>query len=162
MTATGEKRIAVFGWFRKRVTTGIPTLPDTVRWYMDALEPHLTETLVKNHFHQVTWFNLLQSDGKTMDFYALEFLTTTAQAVTGSISPDNAGNRAALIWAVGTRNWYVDRCIPVAQRGADITCAPSSFTSSYCADRATLKSLDEGFSIYRGSHASTFLRSDSG
>jgi hypothetical protein len=59
-------------------------VPEAARWYLAALQPHLEESFVRHHFHQVTWLSSVDSGGKSTDFYVLEF---------------HASTRAALIWA---------------------------------------------------------------
>ena len=95
---------------------------------MEALRPYLDGSFVRHHFHQVTWFSFIEPDGKSRDFYALEF---------------RAGNRAVLVWAEAHDRWYVGRYIPLAHEGADLSCSPSYLTATYWKECVALSSLAE-------------------
>jgi hypothetical protein len=122
-------------------------VPEAVRWYMDALRPHLGHTFVRQHFHQVTWLSFAAPGGEPVDFYALEF---------------RAGGRASLIWSEAPDRWCIGRYIPLAHPDADTTCHPSGLTASYWRECAVSTSLAQAISFLEAATPAPFRVTASG
>lgn len=125
----------MFEWLRKRRSV-LEQVAEEARQYMAALQPHLDDPFVRQHFYQVTALSFAVPGHAPVDFYALEF---------------RVGTESALIWQDGQGNWGAGRWLPLSHPGADITRPPSPLSLPYFQEAQASPSLGAALDLLAAS-----------